>query len=122
MTARATHADDQRRQAEVAQAPNPRRELLPGVHTVGGRSRELGQLADDHVDRGTGKEPGHDGQREEARKPAELEGGDQQEQGTGQDRDRRHQLRRVGAAEAGQEDRAAGNGRQRRAGPGRDVS
>ena len=90
------HADEQRRQAEVAEAPNPRRELLPGIHTVGGGSGELGQLADDDVDRGAGKEPGHDREREEAREPAELEDGDEQEQHPGEDRDRRDQLRRIG--------------------------
>ncbi len=96
MTARATTPTSNVAQAEVAEAPNPRRELLPGIHTVGGGSCELGQLADDDVDRGAGKEPGHDREREEAREPAELEDGDEQEQHPGQDRDRRDQLRRIG--------------------------
>ena len=90
--------DQQRRRAEIAQAADPRRELLPGVHAVGGGPGELGQLADDDVDRGAGEEPGHDRPRQEAGEPAELEDGDQQEQGAGHDRDRRHQLRRLVAA------------------------
>ena len=113
MTASATSADQQRRRAELAQAADPRRELLPRVHAVSRGSRELGQLADDDVDRGAGKEAGHDRPRKEAGEPAELEEGDQQEEGAGRERDRRHELRRLGAAQAGHQDGAAGDSRKR---------
>ena len=58
--------DHQRRPAEVAEATDPRRELLPRVHAIGGRPGELGQLADHDVDRGAGQEPGHDRPRQES--------------------------------------------------------
>ena len=91
--------DQERRRAETAEAARPRCELLPGVHAVGGGARELGQLADDDVDRGTGEEAGHDRSRQEAGEPAEFEDGDQQEEDAGRDRDRRHQLGRIDAAQ-----------------------
>ena len=82
----------------------------------------FGQLADDDVDGGTGQEARHHRPRQEAGEPAELEDGDQEEQGSGRDRDRGHQLRRVVAAEPGEQDRTAGHGRERRARAGRDVA
>ena len=56
-------ADEQGRRAEIAQAPDPRRELLPGIHAVGGGPSQLGQLADDDVDRGAREEAGHHRER-----------------------------------------------------------
>ena len=104
--------DQQRRRAETAQAADPRCELLPGVHAVGGGPRELGQLPDDDVDGGAGEEAGHDRPGQEAGEPAELEDGDQQEQRAGDDRDRGHQLRGLVARQAGHQDRAAGDRRE----------
>ena len=91
--------DQQGRGTEIAETAGPRCQLLPGVHAVGGGPRELWQLADHDVDGGAGEEAGHHRPRQEAREPAELEDGDQQEQGPGRDRDRRHQLGRIEAVD-----------------------
>ena len=45
--------DEQRRPADVAERPDPRGELPPGVVAVGRRAGQLRQLADDDVDRGS---------------------------------------------------------------------
>ncbi len=95
MTARATTPTSNVDGLRAPKTADPRSELLPRVHAVGGGSGELGQFADDDVDGGAGKEAGHDRPGEEARKPSELQDRHQQEQGTGRDRDRRDELRRV---------------------------
>ena len=68
-----------------------------------------------------GEEAGHDRLREELRDPAEPEGGEDQEERPGDERDRRDELCCVVAGDPGREHGPAGDGRQRRAGPGRDL-
>ena len=114
-------ADDERRPMDVAQAADPRRQLPPRRVALGGRSRQLRELTDDDLNRSTRQEAGHDRLREKLRNPTHPEHAEQQEQHAGDQRDRRHQLRRLLAAETGRENRAPGDGRERGARTGRDL-
>ena len=56
ITASATTADEQRRPVDVAERPEPCPELAPRVVALRRRPGQLRQLADHHVDGGTGEE------------------------------------------------------------------
>ena len=101
---------------------DPRPELPPRAVAVGGGAGQLRQLADHDVDRGAGQEPGDDGLREELGDPPHLATAASSRNSTPvSERDRRHELRRLLAAETGHEHRAAGDRGQRRARAGRDL-
>ena len=114
-------ADEHRRPVHVAERAQPRPELAPGVVTLRGRAGELRQLADDHVDGGSGEEPRDDRLREEAGDPSHPQERQQQEQQPGRERDRRDQLRRLLPGQPGHDHRASRHRRERRARPRRDV-
>ena len=114
-------ADEQRRRLHVTERAQPRRELAPRVVTLGGRAGELRQLPDDHVDGGSRQEARDHRLRQEAGDPSHPQEREQQEQQPGRERDRRDQLRRLLAGQAGHDHRASRHGRERRARPRRDV-
>jgi hypothetical protein len=92
MTASAATPDQQRRRAHVAQRPHPRRQLGPRRLAGGLRPGQLRKLADDDVDRGARQEASDDRTGQEPGDPAEPQRRQQEEQGAGDQRDRRHQL------------------------------
>ena len=112
---------DEGRPVRLAQRADPRRELPPRVRAVGRGPGQLGQLTDHDVDRRARQEAGDHRLGQEPRDPAHPEDGEQQEQHPGNERDRRHQLRGLVAADAGQKHRATGHRGERRARAGRDL-
>ena len=85
-------AHEQGRPVRVAKRSQPRPELAPRVVTLGRRPGQLGQLADDDVDRRPREEPGDHRLRQEARDPPHPQEREQQEQQSRGQRDRRDEL------------------------------
>ena len=72
--------DDQRRPVQVVERPHPFTELAPGVLAPRVRARQLGELADDDIDRRAEQEAGDDRLRQEPRDPSDPKrGGDEKE-------------------------------------------
>src|SRR3954454_22088285 len=113
--------DEERRPADLPEAPDPRGQLLPGVVSGGGRAGQLRQLADDDVDGCAGEEPRDDCAGEEPREPAELQDREEEEQPARHERDGGDELSGVRATDAGGEDRSTCDRGERGARPRRDV-
>ena len=122
-TASETSADDQRGHTGPSEGAEPRAQLLERIRTGGTRARQLGKLADDHVDGRTEEESGHHGTREELSDPPHLEHGENQEQDTGGERDGSHEGCHVCCpGNLGGHDGACRHCRQSRTRPGRDLA
>ena len=94
-TTSAASADDHGQPMGVAERPEPGPQLLERVRAGDLCPRELGKLADHHVDRRTEQEAGDHGPGQELRDPPHLEHREEEEQHARDEGDHRHEGRHI---------------------------